>query len=137
MAIRPAVVSDIPHLVALFAEQHRSMGCSWSIDTARLSLTFAHAIASPASWLCLAGDDCLLLAGCFESPLGAGKIAQELCFCVKPGSLSAILKQYENWARAKGCRAASLSCEQRFSTFERLYRRYGYSPVEMTTSKVL
>jgi hypothetical protein len=113
------------------------MGCTWSVDTARLGLTFSTAIASPDSWLCLTGDDCLFLAGCFESPLGAGKIAQELCFCVPAGKINIVIKHYEDWARSKKCRAASLSCEQRFSTFERLFRRYGYSTVEMTTSKDL
>lgn len=134
--IRAAVAEDIPNLVALFVKQHKSMGCTWSIDSKRLALTFSQAIGSP-DWLCITDGDCLLLAACFESPLGAGKIAQELCFCATPGKVRAVLNHYEDWARSKGCRAASLSCEQRFSTFERLYRRYGYSPVEMTTSKVL
>jgi hypothetical protein len=135
--IRPAVHDDIPHLVALFVKQHEAMGCSWRVDTRRLALTLASAIATPDSWLCLTGDGCLMLAACFESPLGAGKVAQELCFCVPPGKIEVVLKRYEDWARAKGCRSVSLACEQRFATFERLYRRHGYSIAEMTTSKDL
>ena len=134
--IRPAEPEDVPRLVELFKEHHASMGCSWTVDAARLSRTLAHAVNSP-DWLCLTDDGCLFLAVSFESPLGAGRLAQELCFAAPPGLMAELIDRYEEWARSKGCRAASLACEQRFTTFERLYRRYGYSPAELTTSKEL
>lgn len=135
--IRLATREDIPTLIALFEAHQSEMGCSWSVDRTRLSHTFRYAIASPHSWLCLIGDGCLFLATCYESPLGAGKLATELCFCVGAEQLGELLQQYEDWARSKGCRAASIACEQRFAAFERLYRRHGYTLAETTTSKVL
>jgi GNAT superfamily N-acetyltransferase len=72
---------------------------------------------------------------CFENPIGAGKLAQELCFCAPPGRMGELINRYEEWARSNGCRAASLACEQRFPAFERLYRKYGYRTAELTTSK--
>jgi len=135
--IRSAVREDIPQLVSLFINHQKAMGCSWSLDPVRLSMTFSQAIALPDNWLCLTGGGCLFLASCFESPLGAGKIATELCFCVSSGQLQFVLDQYENWARSKGCISVSLSCMQRFPAFQRLYGRYGYSLAEMTTAKAL
>lgn len=132
--IRPARMSDVPSLAEMFRQHHASMGCSWVIDIAQLERTLSHAVASP-DWLCLTDEGCLFLAVCFESPLGAGKLAQELCFCAGRGKLDAVIERYEEWARSKGCRAISLACEQRFSTFERLYRKYGYRPAELTTMK--
>jgi GNAT superfamily N-acetyltransferase len=135
--IRPATKADIPSMVALFKAQHAAMGCDWSVDEERLCNTFSIAIASPAQWLCLTGDDCLLLAMWFENPLGAGRLAMEFCFCAPPRAMAELISQYEEWARKMGCRAASLSCERRFAAFERLYRKYGYFPAEMTMSKAL
>ena len=135
--IRPAVHADIADLVELFAAHHREMGCSWSVNRDRLGATIASAIASPDTWICLAGDGCFLLAACFESPLGAGRLAQELCFCAPPRRLADVINLYEEWARSKHCRAVSLSCEQRFGTFDRLFRRYGYTTAEMTAKKEL
>lgn len=134
--IRPATPKDIPALVDLFQKQHAEMGCSWSIDASTLAGTFSQAITAP-DWLCLTGDGCLLLAACFESPLGAGRIAQELCFCVTPGNLDGLLRFYEDWARSRGCRTASVACEQRHQAFARLYGRHGYALAESTFSKVL
>jgi hypothetical protein len=136
--MRPARLSDIPGLVALFEKQHSEMGCPWPIDNkTKLTSTFHLAIASPEDWLCLTGDESLLLATCFESPLGAGKVAVELCMCAAPGKLDDMIERYEDWAKLKGCKIASLGCDRRFTTFQRLYRRYGYTPAEMTTSKAL
>lgn len=135
--IRPAISADIASMVTLFKAQHAAMGCDWSIDVARLENTFRQAIASPAQWLCLTGEGCLLLAMWFENPLGAGRLAMEFCFCAPPRQMGALIDQYEQWAREHGCRTASLSCERRFATFDRLYRRFGYSLAEMTMSKAL
>ncbi|MFK4507213.1 hypothetical protein [Bradyrhizobium daqingense] len=134
--IRPAELEDVPRLIALFKEHHASMGCSWTVDVAQLTRTLTHAVSSP-EWLCLTGHGCLFLAVSFESPLGAGRLAQELCFCAPPRRMAELIDRYEQWARSKGCRAASLACEQRFATFERLYRRYGYRSAELTTQKEL
>jgi hypothetical protein len=135
--IRAAVAADVPNLVSLFKKHHKEMGCTWSLDTVRLSMTLSQAIASPDNWLVLAGDGCFLLASCSESILGAGKLATEHCFCVTAGNLDCVIKHYVDWARSKGCVQISLSCEQRFAAFQRLYRRYGFLPAEMTTSKAL
>lgn len=135
--IKPATETDIPAMIELFLTQHAAMGCAWDVDTDVLAGTLYQAVQSPGAWLCLTGDHCLLLAACFESQVGAGKVATELCMCASAGRLDELIDRYEEWARAKGCRAASLSCDRRFATFERLYRRYGYSPSEMTMSKVL
>lgn len=134
--IRRAAPNDVPYLVSLFKKHHAEMGCSWRINTGTLGRTFSRAIVSP-DWLCLVDDGCLLLAAAFESPLGAGKLAQELCFCATPGKFEALLLIYENWARSKGCRTASLACEQRFAAFARLYGRHGYTQAEATFSKAL
>jgi hypothetical protein len=135
--IRSAMQSDIPNMVMLFEAQHKAMGCDWTLDRPRLAATFVQAVAQPQDFLCLTGERSLLLAACFDSPVGAGKVAVEMGLCAKHGDLDAIVERYESWARSKQCRAVSLACDQRFSTFERLYRRYGYAPAEMTFSKVL
>ena len=129
--------SDILALIVLFKKHHAAMGCRWTFDPVRLSMTLSQAIAQPDHWLCLTGDQCLFLATCFDSPLGAGKIASELCFCIGHEKLEAIEAVYEQWARARGCTAMSLGCEQRFAAFERLYGRLGYRVSEMTASKAL
>lgn len=134
--IRRAFFSDVPDLVALFEQQHQEMGCAWSINKTKLAETFAHAIGSP-DWLCLTGDGCLLLAACFESPVGAGKLAQEIAYSATPSDSDEVIRLYEQWARAKGCRSASLSCERKHNAFARLYGRRGYSIAETTFSKVL
>lgn len=134
--IRPAVLDDITDLVAAFEAHHSSMGCAWVVDRAVLSRTFAQAIASP-DWLCLTGDGCLMLAVVFESPLGAGRLAQELCVSAGRGRFDALLDLYEDWARAKGCQRVALGCEQRHATFARLYGRRGYALAESTFMKVL
>jgi hypothetical protein len=132
--IRLAKIEDVPELVRLFVSNHERMKCAWSVDTARLAETFRRAIISPDS-LCFTGDECLLLAVCFDSPLGAGKLAQELCISASPGNLDALIALYEQWARSKGCRAVSLGCEQRHSAFARLYGARGYRTAETTFSK--
>lgn len=134
--IREAVASDVLSLVALFKTHHAAMGCRWSFDPVRLSMTLVQAIDRP-DWLCLTGDQCLFLATCYDSPLGAGRIASELCFCVGREKLEQIVACFEAWARERGCNMTSLACEQRFPAFERLYGRFGYRVSEMTASKVL
>lgn len=124
-------------MLELFGMHHAAMGCDWPIDAAQLQSTFAAAIASPAQWLCLTGDDCLLLAMWFENPLGAGRLAMEFCFCAPPGRRDELIGAYEQWARDKGCRKASLSFTRSFPAFVRMFRRRGYAPDEMTLSKVL
>jgi hypothetical protein len=135
--IRSATTADIPQMIALFRRHHTEMGCDWSIDVDRLENTFRQAIASPEQWLCLTGDGCLLLATCFDNPLGAGRLAMEFCFCAPPRKLDELMDRYEAWAREKGCRKSSLSFIKRFAAFTRLFRRRGYFPDEMTMSKVL
>lgn len=135
--IRAALPADVPGMVALFRAQHAAMNCAWRLDADVLAGTFYAAIAAPASWLCLTGDACLLLASCFESPVGAGRLAAELALCASPRRFDELVDLYEDWARAKGCREASLSCVHRFPAFARLYRRRGYRPAEMTMSRVL
>lgn len=137
MTIRPASATDIPVMIALFQHHHAEMGCDWSIDVARLDNTFRQAISNPSSWLCLTGDGCLLLAMCFENPLGAGRLAMELCFCTPPNRRDELIDRYEVWARENGCRKSSLSFTRRFAAFTRLFRRRGYFLDEMTMSKVL
>lgn len=134
--IREATLADIPDLVEAFVAHHEGMGCDWPVDAAVLARTFARAVASP-DWLCLTGDGCLLLAVSFDSPLGAGRLAQELCVSASKGNLDIVVGAYEGWARARGCRAISLGCEQRHETFARLYGRRGYARAETTFSKVL
>lgn len=134
--IRPAVVADVSNLVAAFKAHHRGMGVDWPVDTAVLAATFRRAIAEP-DWLCLTGEGCLLLAVSFDSPLGAGRLAQELCVSASAGNLDAVIKLYEDWARSRGCRRASLGCEQRHATFARLYGRRGYALAESNFMKVL
>lgn len=134
--IRCAALADIPGLVTLFEQNHREMGCDWKIDKARLAETFALAINS-SDWLCLTGDGCLFLAACFENPLGAGKLAQELAFAAIPRRTDEIIQRYERWAKARGCVKASLSCERKHDVFARLYGRRGYAIAETTFNKVL
>ena len=134
--IRPAVLADIPDLVAAFEAHQRNMGCDWEVDTKVLARTFMTAIPSP-DWLCLTGDGCLLLAASFDSPLGAGRLAQELCMSASAGNLDALIDLYEAWAREKFCRRSSLSCDRRHAAFGRLYGRHGYALGESTFVKVL
>lgn len=134
--IRPAVLADVPDLVAAFVAHQRSMGCDWEIDEAVLATTFAHAVAAP-EFLCLTGDGCLLLAVSFISPLGAGLLAQELCLSALPQNRDELIGMYEDWARSRGCRKSALSCDRRHAAFARLYGRSGYAIAESTFSKVL
>lgn len=134
--IRTAVPADVLSLVALFKAHHAAMRCQWPFDPAVLSMTLAQAIDKP-DWLCLTGDRCLFLAACYDSPLGAGKIASELCFCVGGETLEQIVACFEAWARERGCGVMSLACEQRFPAFARLYGRLGYRVSEMTASKTI
>ena len=135
--IRQAVSDDLTNMLLLFKKQHASMGCDWEIKTAVLFDTFSKAIKSPENWLVLFGDECLLLAACFESPVGAGMVAQEICFCASPGNRDRVLSMYHEWARSKGCRTSSLSCVERPEVFARLYRKHGYALAETTFAKVL
>jgi hypothetical protein len=135
--IRTANPGDVSGMVTLFEAHHAKMGCTWSIDTAVLRRTFSRAISAPDTWLCITGDSCLFLAACFESPLGAGKLATELCLAASPGNLDEILNRYEAWALAKGCSNVSLGCMERPEVFERMYRRRGYLWAESTFRKVL
>lgn len=135
--IREASRADIPGMIALFRRHHAAMGCDWPVDVDQLASTFAVAIDAPAQWLCLVGDDCLLLAMWFDNPLGAGRLAMEFCFCAPPGRRDELIGRYEHWARGKGCRKVSLSFTQRFPAFIRMFRGRGYVPDEMTLSKVL
>jgi hypothetical protein len=130
-------LDDVDAFLALFERHHAAMGCDWTIDKKILRRTVLEAMRSPENWLCLFGDDCLMLAVCFESPLGAGMLAQELCFCASKGNRDAVIRMYDDWAKSKGCRTCSLSCIERWEVFERLYRRHGYALAETTFSKVL
>jgi hypothetical protein len=136
--IRKATQSDVANLVGLLKKFHKERKFEWAFNPALLSITFSSAILSPENWICLTGEGCLLLATCFVSPLGAGKLAVEYYLCAeKPGQFELLLEAYETWARSKSCDLISLGCTERFPAFQRLYGRYGYQPAEMTMSKVL
>ena len=135
--IRAATAADIPDMLDLFRRHHAAMGCDWTIDAEHLAATFTVAIASPAQWLVLTGDGCLLLAIWFDNPLGAGRLAMEFCFCAPTPRREELIERYEQWARDMGCRKSSLSITRQFAAFARLFRRRGYVSDEMTLSKVL
>lgn len=135
--IRNATLHDVDGIIALFCKHHEAMGCDWPVKTKVLRETLVAAITHPGNWLCLYGDECLLLAACFESIVGAGMLAQEIAFCASKGNRELLLDKYEEWARKKGCRTSSLSCIERPDIFARLYRKHGYSVAETTFCKVL
>lgn len=134
--LNQATRKDLSHVIDILSRHHASESFAWPLDRMRLANTVMVAIDHP-DWLCLTSRECVLLASCGDSPLGAGRIAVEHTIVARGGEFAAAVAQYESWAAQRGCRATSLGCTSRFPAFERLYRRQGYRPAEMIFSKEL
>jgi hypothetical protein len=135
--IRRATSQDVARIVELFKLHHAEKGFEFPFNPARVSLAISNAITAKES-LVLIGPSSVLMASCFDSPFGAGRLAIE--HAVRAGTndeFKEILSQYEQWARAQGCDRLSLSCTDRHATFARLYRRHGFALAESTFSKAL
>lgn len=124
-------------MVRMCRQHHAEKGFTFPVNTARVSVTLSNAIASPDA-LALVADHGMLLATCFDSPFGAGRVAvEQMVRATRPHLFNEFLEHFEHWARSRECASISLSCTDRHAAFARLYGRRGYSLAESTFSKAL
>lgn len=136
MTIRQAAYADRFRAVTILREFHAEARPAFPFDPARAEAVFkAHlepdrlALVSDTD----AGVQGLLLATADEHPFGAGRIARETIWFMRPAARGReglrMLTAFEAWAAAQGCVAACMAClpDNDVAT---IYRRRGYAPAE-------
>lgn len=136
VCIRRAARDDIPAMLASLKKHHAAHSFEWPFDRVRLSIVCANAITAP-DWLALVGDGALLLARWFDCEFGSGRHAIERALWAEHGQGSALIAEYEHWARSHDCVDIALSSMRRPDAFARLYGRKGYRLAESTFVKTL
>lgn len=107
-----------------------------ALNVARLHL------GDPDHFALLYGDYAVLLASCQPHPFAPVRYATETMWWIDPahrgGSAAArMLREYEAWARDKGCLFIGMAALASFPGVGRMYERSGYTATETHYMKVL
>lgn len=136
--IRRATVDDTLPVIALLREAHEAaLSKFFEFDVAMAERQWNAHLASEES-ICLVYDVDGVPRGVFVGaatnyPSGPVRLAIEVVFWVSPqyrgSAWIRIMREFEAWAKAKGCAFTSISSKQdeRFST---ALERRGYAPAE-------
>ena len=141
MTVRHAEAADRFRVIRLLREFHAEAQPGFPFRGAYAAALFDRHLADPASCCLVLGDgDGLLMATAFDHPFGAGRMAKESIWFIRPAargrSAMAMLDAYEAWARGQGCVTVGMASLSGHDV-SKLYERRGYRPVETHFTKVL
>jgi hypothetical protein len=142
---RPARLEDIPTIVEFALAFHGEAAPPFAFEPDQAARTARRCITHPDGYLAVleARND---LGGCIAGwvsrhPFGKFEIAIEMLWWVDPDfrGIAALRlhKGFEEWARAKGCRLASMSAIAGDDRLADFYARGGYRPFEVNFLKEL
>lgn len=133
MEVRKASDADRFAVIGLLRESHAAAGFPFRFEAARADALFRSHMAAGLVLVLGSPAQGVLMASAGEHPFGAGLIAKETVWFVRPcvrgrGTLR-MLDAYEAWARSKGCALVGMATLAS-NDVGALYRRRGYTPVE-------
>lgn len=143
MTVLKATLDDRPAIVGMLRDAHESAG----VFPFAFSAPHAYELASRH----IVERDCLalvsehrgvLLACVREHPFGRVLYASETVWWIDPGARGGpaavrMLREYEAWARRRGCVFIGMAALATFPGAGKLYERAGYKPTETHYMKVL
>lgn len=144
--IREATKEDVLDLLVLFKQFSKESGYKYKLDMVTLKENLELAVEAPnflLSVLEVDGEIVGSLVGAVTTPLfSKDKTATELAWFVEEshrgssGSLR-LIKNYENWAKDKGCKFVTMVDIDSLNNLEQVYKRVGYTLTEKTYVKEL
>lgn len=149
MTVRPAAMCDQNRVIALlrnFYDAHRDRTpMRFEFDPVYASRLFStHAFDKRACCFLLdvqGKAQGVLMAGAFEHPFARLAVARETVWWIEPEyrgrSALEMLRAFERWARAAGCKYTTMGALQDDSAVLTLYRRCGYQLAETHVMKPL
>lgn len=138
--VRRATDEDRLRAVRLLGESHKAAGFSFRFDPARAELLFKRHLVGGLVLVLGRPAVGLLMASAAEHPFGAGLVAKETVWFIRPEargrSATKMLDAYEAWAREQGCVAVGMA-SLASNDVSRLYERRGFVATETHFLKTL
>lgn len=133
MEVRRATDADRFAVIGLLKEAHASSGMPFPFDAARADALFRGHVETGLVLVLGSPADGVLMAAAMDHPYGAGRIAKETVWFIRPEargrSAIRMLDAYEAWAREQGCALVTMAAAD-FKPAQRLYERRGYAAAE-------